>query len=58
MKTANIPVYGNIALYIKYWPVCLNIDYTLRCLEYICSVSPLAHYGEDTDKCTPTISKH
>ena len=33
----NIPVYGHIALYI---PVkCLTVDYTLRCLEYICSVS-------------------
>jgi len=37
MKTANIPVYGNIAVYIKYCAVCLNIEYTLRCLEYICS---------------------
>ena len=26
-------------MYIKYWTVCLKIDYTLRCLEYICSVS-------------------
>jgi len=29
MKTANIPVYGNIAVYIKYCSVCLKIDYTL-----------------------------
>jgi len=36
MKTANIPVYGNIALSVY------TIDYTQRCLEYICSVySPL-----------------
>jgi len=34
MKSANIPVCGNIAVYIKYYAVCLNIDYTLRCLEY------------------------
>jgi len=39
MKTANIPVYGNIAVYIKYCTVCLKLGYTLRCLEYICSVS-------------------
>jgi len=39
MKTVNLPVYGNIAVYIKYCAVCLKIDYTLRCLEYICSVS-------------------
>jgi len=37
MKTANIPVYGNIAVYIKHCAVCLKIEYTLRCLEYICS---------------------
>jgi len=63
MKTAN--VFGNIAVYIKYCVVCLKIDYTLRCLEYICSVSsPLRRHGlslrsplnrEDTDKCTLTI---
>ena len=29
----NIAVYGNIALSVD------KIDYTLRCLEYICSVS-------------------
>jgi len=68
MKTANnIPVYGNIAVYIKYCPVCLKIDYTLRCLEYIYSVSSrLRHHGlslrwrpinrEVTDKCTLTIT--
>jgi len=39
MKTTNISVYGNIAMYIKYCAVCLKIEYTLRCLEYICSVS-------------------
>jgi len=39
MKTANIPVYGNIAVYRKYCVVCPNKDYTLRCLEYMCSVS-------------------
>jgi len=41
MKTANIPLYGNIAVYIKYYAVCLKIDYTLRCFEYICSVYSL-----------------
>jgi len=30
IKTANIPVYGNIAMYITYSDVCLKID-TLRC---------------------------
>jgi len=35
MKTASIPVYGDIAVYIKNCIVCLKIDYTLRCLEYI-----------------------
>ena len=46
MKTTNIPMYGNSAVYIKYSAVCLKIDYTLRCLEYICSVvSPLRHHG-------------
>jgi len=45
MKTANIPVYGHIAVYINYCAVCLNIDYTLRCLEYMFSVSsPLRRY--------------
>jgi len=40
MKTVNIPVYGNIAVYIKYCNVCPKIDYTLRYLEYMCPVSP------------------
>jgi len=35
MKTANIEVYITIAVYINYCDVCLKIDYTLRCLEYI-----------------------
>ena len=39
METANIPVYGNIVVFIKYCAVCLKIDYTLSRLEYICSVS-------------------
>jgi len=39
MKTANIPVYKHIAVYIIYFSVCLKKDYTLRCWEYICSVS-------------------
>ena len=39
MKTADIPVYGNIVVYIQYCAVCLKIDYTLQCLEYIGSVS-------------------
>jgi len=30
MKTAFIPVYGNIEMYINYCTVCLKIDYTLR----------------------------
>jgi len=39
-------VYGNIAVYIKYCAVCLKTDYTLRCLEYTCSVSsPLRRHG-------------
>ena len=63
MKTANIPVY--IGVYITYCAVCLKIDYTLRCLDYICSVSSrlqesrcaCAHRPlnrEDTDNCTIT----
>jgi len=39
MKTAYIPLYGNSVVYIQYCAVCLKIDYTLRCLEYICSLS-------------------
>ena len=30
MKTATIPVYGNIAVYITYCAVCLKMYYTLR----------------------------
>jgi len=32
-------MYGKNTVYIKYCDVCLNIDYILRCLEYMCSVS-------------------
>ena len=39
MKTVNIPMYVNTAVYIKHWAVCQKIDYTLRCLEYICLVT-------------------
>jgi len=45
MKTANIPVYGNIAMcgnIAMYGNIALFVyktDYTLRYLEYICSVS-------------------
>ena len=39
MMTAKIPVWGNTAVYIQYCVVCLKIDYTLICLEYICTVS-------------------
>ena len=39
LKTAHIPVYGSIAVNIKHCAVCLKLDYTLRCLENICSVS-------------------
>jgi len=39
MEAADIPVYENIALFLKYCAICLNIDYTLRCLEY--SKNPL-----------------
>jgi len=35
MKTANKPLYRNIAVHIKYCAVCLKINYTLRCLEYM-----------------------
>ena len=35
-----IAVYGDIALFVY------KIDYTLRCFEYICSISsPLKHHG-------------
>jgi len=33
MKTANISVHEDIAVYIKYCTVFLKIDYTLRCLD-------------------------
>jgi len=39
MKTANIPVYGNIAMYGNIALFVYKTDYTLRYLEYICSVS-------------------
>ena len=60
MKTANIPVYGKIAVYGNIAMFVYKINITLRCLEYICSVSsPLRHHGplnrQDTDKCTLTI---
>jgi len=56
--------------YIEYCSVCLKIDYTLRCLEYIlfsiftiktpwalAALAPLDLFNcEDTDKCTPTIT--
>ena len=54
MKTADV---------WKYCAVCLNIDYTLISLEYICSLSSLLRSRpcllnrEDTDMCTPTITK-
>ena len=41
MKTANIPVYGNIAVYLNIALSVYKIDYALRCLEYICQVSSL-----------------
>jgi len=63
MKTVNLPMYGKIEVCVKYCVVCLKIDYTLQCLEYICSISsvtiktPWALNREDTDKCTLTITK-
>ena len=45
MKTANIPVYGNIAVYINSCAVCLKIARALRLLN-----------REDTDKCILTIT--
>jgi len=40
IKTAMMRVYW------KYRAICLKIDYKLRCLEYICSVSsPLRRRG-------------
>jgi len=44
MKTAKITVYGHIAVYGAL--SVYKIDYTLRCLDYICSVcSPLRSHG-------------
>ena len=51
MKTANVPLYENIAMYITFCAVCLKINYTLRCLECF---RPLNL--EDADKCTSTIN--
>jgi len=46
MKTANIRMYGNIAVYANIALSVYKIDYTLRCLEYICSVySQLRRHG-------------
>jgi len=39
MKTANIPVYGTIAVYENIAMYVYKKEYSLRCLEYICSVS-------------------
>jgi len=47
MKTAEIPVYGHIALYMKKLR-CLSKNrlFPLRCLDYICSAaSPLRWHG-------------
>ena len=41
MKTVNITVYGNIAVYRNIALSVYKIDYTLRCLEYMCSLAPL-----------------
>ena len=57
-------MYGKIVVYIKYCAVSLKLD--IKCLEYKCSVSsPLRRQGlslplngEDTDKCTLTITKN
>jgi len=46
MKTANIPVYGTIAVYETIAMYVYKKEYTVRCLEYICSVSsPLRRHG-------------
>ena len=46
MKTAKIPVLGNIAPYGDVVLSIYKIHYTLRCLKYICSVSsPLRLHG-------------
>ena len=61
----HIEVYGNVAVYGSMALSVHKIDYTLRCFEYICSVSSqLRRHGreplrplnrEDTDKCTLSI---
>ena len=46
MKTAKIPVYGNIVVYGDIAQSVHKIEYTQRCLEHICSVSStLRHHG-------------
>jgi len=50
MKTAKIAVYGNITVFIKYFAVCLKIDYTLRCLEYT-FVQYLHNYNATGSRC-------
>ena len=65
MKAANIPMYGNIAVYENIALSVYQIDYTLRCLENICQLSsPVSHHElslrsplinrEDTDICSLT----
>jgi len=39
MKIAEIAVYGNSAVNVNIALYVYKIDYKLRCLEYICSVS-------------------
>ena len=52
MKTANILVYGKLVILRCIWNICLNIDYTLICLEYICSVSsPLRRHRLSLSSC-------
>jgi len=46
MKTAKIPMYGNIEVYRHIALYVFKIVYTLRCLEHMCSVfSPLRRHG-------------
>jgi len=46
MKTVNIQLYVNIAVYGNIALSVYKIYYTLRCLKYICSVSsPLRRHG-------------
>jgi len=46
MKTAKILVYGSFAVYGNIALSVYKTDYTLRCLEFICSVSsPLRRQG-------------